>query len=163
MPARSSRHPPPGRGPRPARVAPTSRCRCRSIRARALAPRPVDRNSVSMPSTQKAMSGSVSTRVPSRSTSASSGMAMRVVTLPGRGRWLRAWHRWWRDNPRLRRWRIRRRRCRRPQRQFRRLLSTFTPPSISRRMSRPLASINVRAVRSFSNAPGMKLWAPNPD
>ena len=42
------------------------------------------------------------------------------------------------------------------------MLSTFTPPSISRWILRPLASMRSRTARSLSSAEGMKACPPKP-
>ena len=42
------------------------------------------------------------------------------------------------------------------------MLSAFTPPSISRRMSLPVLSIIARTARSLSSADGMKACPPKP-
>jgi hypothetical protein len=49
-----------------------------------------------------------------------------------------------------------------PARAISAMFSTFTPPSTSSQMSRPLASMRERAAASFFSACGMNFWPPYP-
>ena len=49
-----------------------------------------------------------------------------------------------------------------PARAISPMLSTFTPPSISNRMSLPVASMSLRTARTLSSTPGMNFCPPKP-